>query len=84
MMRLIAKKQIESVMNWAKDYAKAAVKYSKDYDKAELNGYLKLANKYFDKLEAVCMTLANLGIVNNWKQTYDKALDDARLELCKK
>lgn len=84
MMKLVTKKQIKSVMNWAKGYAKAAIEYNKDYDKAELNGYLKLANKYFDKLEAVCMTLANLGIVNNWKQTYDKALDDAYLELSKK
>lgn len=84
MMKLVTKKRIKSVMNWAKDYAKAAIEYNKDYDKTELNGYSKLANKYFDKLEAVCMTLARLGIVNNWRQTYDQLLDDAYLELSKK
>lgn len=84
MMKLVTKKQIKSVMNWAKDYAKAAIEYNKDYDKTELNGYSKLANKYFDKLEAVCMTLERLGIVNNWRETYDQLLDDAYLELSKK
>ena len=84
-MKLVTKKQIKSVMNWAKDYAKAAVKYSKDYDKAEYNEYhSKLASKYFDKFEAVCMTLARLRIVDNWRQTYDQLLDDAYLELSKK
>lgn len=71
-------------MDWAKDYAKAAIEYNKDYDKTELNGYSKLANKYFDKLEAVCMTLARLGIVKNWRKMYDQVLDDAYQELCKK
>lgn len=84
MMRLVTKKRIKSVMNWAKGYAKAAIEYNKDYDKTELNGYSKLASKYFDKLEAVCMTLERLGIVNNWRQTYDQLLDDAYLELSKK
>lgn len=76
MMKLVTKKRIKSVMNWAKDYAKEAIEFNEEHS--------KWASKYFDKFEAVCMTLARLGIVDNWRQTYDQLLDDAYLELSKK
>lgn len=80
-MKRVAEKQIMSVMNWAKDYARAAIECNENYDKTKLKCYLKMADKYFYKLEAVCMTLEILRIVDNWRDAYNQALDNAYREL---
>ena len=80
-MKQVTDQQIAAVMERAKSYAKAIMKYDDEYYKTKGKRFKDSAEKYGNKLESLCMVLDLLGILDFRSEAWEEVWEAAEREL---